>query len=744
MASSPDVLMAVWDLDSDLSEPPTDLEDMTASVSEDLFHTNLNTPPGSKRKITSLQPNHDENQRGAKRLRNSARQLSRLENLPIEILNRIASELPSDADLFGLVRASPTLSEALKPNTSAIWRERFLRKWDYPFVRNNKYFAIVYRERGCILSQFGDFNNENDPRLIYQLEHLTYMILEAYHRPEKHLPAPLISLNIEAFDSAQASPWMTSFLNNTFYPQTLSRDSNKYGQPHALFDAIQVALSHLLLSPASEMAHAVQSSRHKYDMALVYNWGSPLTLIYRRIPRSEPPSTPTRARPVFPNLMRRGQEPKYEVDTYALLHVRNFFHRHLIERNSSPEYPSSSMNERTYTTMANLLCDAGITPRPWDQMLVQGLPRIANEWYGHYSCVHPWPKRRQDLDVAQTDAEDWSSAHPLRLEIAIAPRNDLAYWPPIFRDIPVFNETIPDGLESSISFRGIAPFVDLQAMESVRTSMSKATLTVPGVPKYHPYTSLRVRGVIHPIGSLPRPDQLKNSRASIPGWSRIVMVMYKPTTEMQIAVLEHAEQNFGGFFGAAIANHMIQNGQLQLGLQQLAVGDLDPEEIELARKRYIDDKLSRNPAWRHPENMDKHVIADMEERFKRSEHMEWTDMEYAYAYEGIILPGGKIMMGRWWRCGINGASSPGYEIDEQGAGLDTPDRSDGESDSETGTESDDENEKEKGGSDSMDVDDGHGMSHDVPGSSSQGTTARARPVKKRCPKLERGPFVFWC
>lgn len=30
------------------------------------------------------------------------------------------------------------------------------------------------------------------------------------------------------------------------------------------------------------------------------------------------------------------------------------------------------------------------------------------------------------------------------------------------------------------------------------------------------------------------------------------------------------------------------------------------------------------------------------------------DIEYAYAYEGVIIPGGKIMMGRWWMVGASG------------------------------------------------------------------------------------------
>ena len=41
------------------------------------------------------------------------------------------------------------------------------------------------------------------------------------------------------------------------------------------------------------------------------------------------------------------------------------------------------------------------------------------------------------------------------------------------------------------------------------------------------------------------------------------------------------------------------------------------------------------------------------------------DIEYAYAYEGIVVPGGKIMMGRWWRCAEAGFGE-GRELVEGG------------------------------------------------------------------------------
>ena len=47
--------------------------------------------------------------------------------------------------------------------------------------------------------------------------------------------------------------------------------------------------------------------------------------------------------------------------------------------------------------------------------------------------------------------------------------------------------------------------------------------------------------------------------------------------------------------------------------------------------------------------------------------LQWEDIEYAYVYEGALLPGGKIMMGRWWRCGTvlgGGDGGEGFEVVE--------------------------------------------------------------------------------
>ena len=53
--------------------------------------------------------------------------------------------------------------------------------------------------------------------------------------------------------------------------------------------------------------------------------------------------------------------------------------------------------------------------------------------------------------------------------------------------------------------------------------------------------------------------------------------------------------------------------------------------------------------------MTRQGIVEMED--KRKEDLEWEDMEYAYAYEGVVLPGwedyvGEVLEG--WRGGGGG------------------------------------------------------------------------------------------
>ena len=250
---------------------------------------------------------------------------------------------------------------------------------------------------------------------------LTYQSLaEAYFQPLPHLPAPLTSRNLTAFTSPHNSPWMRTFLSAPFFP----KPNEKYGQPQPLFDALQVVLSHLLLSPSSRMAHVVNSSTNNYDMAIVYAWKRPFATLYSREPepKIDIPNlgAPSVGKRMARKLRLRRDPPKvprpeYKLDLHALLHIRNFWHHHLIDDSQGfiSTERSSHQGPSMYAKMARNLMKAGITPKEWDRPLRNGPLKIASEWFGHYSRMKSWPNNLEALEANQSDAEDWKSIDPL-------------------------------------------------------------------------------------------------------------------------------------------------------------------------------------------------------------------------------------------------------------------------------------------------------------------------------------------
>lgn len=225
---------------------------------------------------------------------------------------------------------------------------------------------------------------------------------------------------------------MLKFLSASVFPGPRNQ---RFGQPQALFDTLQVVCSHLLLSPTSKMTRLTGSTRDTYDLARAYLWKEPLVTLYRRVEEEAKPDPPKKkpkrktilkgGRPMFPNLKRptlksKPEPPKfrYELDMHSLLHIRNFWHRHLITEGQSGfsnERANWTTEKTTYADMAKALSQAGFAPEKWDKQLSDdsSLNGFATQWYGHYSCMHPWPKSRWDLDDRQTSAEDWKSVDPL-------------------------------------------------------------------------------------------------------------------------------------------------------------------------------------------------------------------------------------------------------------------------------------------------------------------------------------------
>ncbi|KAH0842621.1 hypothetical protein FOPE_07213 [Fonsecaea pedrosoi] len=780
------------DTESLLSDPPTDLDDMDFAGGQDLKRI----PPAAHRQCLKRSFNSrsyladdpvadsygmDGDWHPPRQPRRSSRVRSQFEGVPNEvstvragsvrlpltigqILNKIVTFLPDDHDLHNLMLTCTTFAYALTSSRSAIWRQRFNSVFDWPFIVDITEFASAYQLRKFVLQKFVEFTDPDDERLQIQLEVLRDMLLESYNQQSKLLPRRSTSRNLAAFAS-ENSPWARIFLSCPFFPSR----GDRYGQAHSLFDSIQVVLSHLLLSPASHMASTVRSSRTNYDLAIVYNWGSPLTLLYPREKgkgRDKGEENEDSVRNRTRNKRRSGRlhrlrqlgRPTYKLDTRSLLHIRNFWHRHLIQT-AKGSGARDVLTENTYAKMARELMRQGITPKPWDRPLADdSLLQIPTEWYGHYSTLANWPRKRLELEEVQSLAEDWHEVDPMKLDFAISADNRVdGFWSPIFKSVPAFQKSLPD-LSQCVFIRGLAPFVQLSSpSNSVRASdpaKSQSTLTLPAAPqlsKYHPYLALRLRGVVHsiPAQALTNDDEDDdndtNQDPGLPGFKRVVMILFKPSKRYLIQVLEHAEGEYGETYATALTAQMAQgnnnnNAGPDPGLDPVPALALDnAAEIDARLDEYLRTKLVSNPLWRDGANFDRDAVEEMEEKFRLSEYLEWNDIDYAYAYEGALLPGGKIMLGKWWRITILG----------DGEGLEWSDRL-GDLDEDVAGEGQGLDHPNDGDAMDLDPDPIAGMGS---GSGSSGNThqqgasneaGRETGDASLHKNRERGPFVFWC
>lgn len=644
---------------------------------------------------------------------------------------------------------SPTFATKLNSDDADVWRKRFLALYDYPILQSVHEFAMAYKVRRFTLRKLDGraLALGQVDRAEHQLQVIKDMVLETYNKHKPHLPLPTFSKNLTALASPSTSPWVLKFMGCALY----ENERTKYGRPHMLFDTLQVTVSHLVLSQRSPVLLSLPSSRDNYDLARVYNYNKPLVMLLERLKDEPEDSRALRKSKRSAKLDSPHPEPgktRYKVDMHALLNIRNFWQRHFAD-------DVQGIGENTYASMARSLVALGKTPQKWDRPLQEQVP-LHTKWYGHYSCLHPWPKSRQDLEERQSCAEDWKHIDPVILDFERSARNeDGTFWPPVFSTIPAFADLMPNEREHNeyniMYLRGIAPFLELEHRDRHKNEQSDTETDISDKsPKWHPFLASRVHGFVHDIpdgailGRKPRRERFSDSgkeesEKAIPGWKHIVMIIYKPTSRQILSVLEHAMEDYGGASGADTNFNTadIWNGaggtndtdtqaleQTQQTQHQTSTAgttaqstnnapqdapttpnDADPdptdEQIEarlrlqitrriksyteIHRKRTEEIKNHEAPAAspyrinQKPKAPPKPLpalfspehIRLLEEAHSSATYMTWDDgtIDYAYAYEGVIIPGGKIMLGRWWRIhGVEGMGK-GKEIGPDAVGV---------------------------------------------------------------------------
>jgi hypothetical protein len=523
---------------------------------------------------------------------------------------------------------------------------------------------------------------------------------------------------------------------------------SKYGQANKLFDILHLTLSHLVLNQRSPVLLQLPSSRENYDLTRVYNYNRPFAIMLEKLNDEEKPSPSFKKKrpPKTKSPTLKSPRTKYWLDTHTLLHIRNFWQRHIADE-------VQGIGENTYAAMARSLLAMRIAPSRWEGPL-QDCITLNTKWCGHYSCLHPWPKRRQDLEERQSCAEDWDPIDPMTLNLETSTSNkDGVYWPPLFSTIPILEAAMPnDSQKRKLHveyFRGIAPFMELKDRKKHKNSDASVQQSIGKLQKWHPFLASRVHGFVHDIpeeavlGRKPRKERFSRfadgeQEKVIPGWKRIAMVIYKPARGTLFSILAHAAEDYGGASGTdmifntadiwnnnASVNFSTDQAQPDAGTTtnaaQLAnvpsstvgAGGATPstndspddapsnEQVEADFIRRITIRINSfaesysklqaetekpvpepspfapsyvprpGPKIDLPPLFSAKHIRQLEEDFSPAQYMTWDDgtIEYAYAYEGVIIPGGKIMLGRWWRVhGVEGMG-PGKEVDPDGAGV---------------------------------------------------------------------------
>jgi hypothetical protein len=201
------------------------------------------------------------------------------------------------------------------------------------------------------------------------------------------------------------------------------------------------------------------------------------------------------------------------------------------------------------------------------------------------------------------------------------------FWPPIFSTIPAFASTTPKHSSAPYSYlRGVAPHLNISASTSIDLDPGPS----PKGQKYHPFLGLRLRGLVHSVSTLVAAATSANGfsdwelDAGIPGFHRIIMVLYQPTTRYLVSVWEHACEEFGDVFQQTISGQMLQDINDGVDGLTAAGGGLDPEAYEKRCKEKLRWDLSREDWQQGPLQMGKDWVENVEDRYAEAKALSWV------------------------------------------------------------------------------------------------------------------------
>ena len=114
------------------------------------------------------------------------------------------------------------------------------------------------------------------------------------------------------------------------------------------------------------------------------------------------------------------------------------------------------------------------------------------------------------------------------------------------------------------------------------------------------------------------------------------MVLYKPTTRYLIEVLETSLELYGNPFQQQTGNALAPNQPA--GPPHGSAVLFDDAELERALRKQLEHELDK---LKGPLRLTTDLVLSMEDKYGEPGDLDWGEVEYAYAYEGIVVPGGR-------------------------------------------------------------------------------------------------------
>ena len=386
-----------------------------------------------------------------------------------------------------------------------------------------------------------------------------------------------------------------------------------------VFEALRLSLSYLSLDPGNQFTHQT-AHPIMYDICIIYLFDRDFEMICQADSSSQ----------------------DFTIRTDHLLHILNFWSNQLCGK----------LGIDSYKQLGHILASLSRVARPWSKPLQYfTVADVPARWIGHYTCNHRPGREKKDHGLKQSCAEDWFEACPLLLDFSeLVGSMQMRSWPNIFDTIPAFQTR---ARRNPRYIRGMAHFQELdndQAEAETRGRSKKGTER-PGMFSRGPpnaLTSYRLRGIIHAL-----PDQ-----EEIPGWSRMLFVLYKPHDAYMIANLvayfNLSNKNTGipplsfnavSALDQVAAQFLIYDQAIQQQQQAQAntavTGGNPTSQTQIPPKPNVSDLLASI-------HLTQTQVSVIEDYSHDPQDLQWTDIDYAYAYEGVLTPGGKVMLGRFW------------------------------------------------------------------------------------------------